>query len=501
LRALRCNRLVLLGEDFVDDDRFAKIVAVAKTNGQNLYDGERIRIFRGRDLRCARLAGADLRLADFSEANLSGAILRGAHLEGSGFVGAEIAGAVLDRAQLQETSFSPAVLDLAPPQKSSLSAAVTPADTQDVTAKLLAAARLPNSSLQGAQMYRAFLDGVNLEGADLKVAQLEEASLTGSNLRGAALIGAGLRDAKLDNARLQGASLEDAWMAGASLVPAQMQGVSLQNTWMVGTNLASAVMHGAVFRQTRLEGTSFYRTQLQGALFQDARFEGALFVEAQLQGIQMLGGRTRTRLPGSAGALRDSIVSGSFLWRAGSMGCDLTHVVAANFEPIIEVKYPHEEPMFIAANDREISDFIARSLEDVLDKSNTAVNFSKAGLQADLRSRLSLRATAASAPIEQVWRNCVSESEARTSEGFQKLAANIYRHACYSSDINSFASGVATKGNMGRLNMWFYELKEVPVGKMFAESLLKAGEEECPYAKKLTESTREQLQHVINPGE
>lgn len=58
-----------------------------------------------------------------------------------------------------------------------------------------------------------------------------------------------------------------------------------------------------------------------------------------------------------------------------------------------EVKYPREEPMFIAANDREISDFIARSLEDVLDKSNTAVNFSKAGLQADLRSRLSLRAT------------------------------------------------------------------------------------------------------------
>jgi hypothetical protein len=136
--------------------------------------------------------------------------------------------------------------------------------------------------------------------------------------------------------------------------------------------------------------------------------------------------------------------------------------------------------MFIAANDREISDFIARSLEDVLDKSNVAVNFSKAGLQADLRSRLSLRASAASAPIEQAWRNCASESEARTSEGFQKLAANIYRHACYSSDINSFASGVATKGNMGRLNMWFYELKEVPVGKTFAESLLKAGERNVP---------------------
>ena len=55
-------------------------------------------------------------------------------------------------------------------------------------------------------------------------------------------------------------------------------------------------------------------------------------------------------------------------------------------------------------------------------------------------------------------------------------------------DINSFASGVATKGNIGRLNIWFYELKENPVRKMFAESLLKAGDEECPYARKLTES-------------
>jgi hypothetical protein len=272
---------------------------------------------------------------------------------------------VLDRAQLQETSFSPAVLDLAPPQKSSLSAAVTPPDTQDVTAKLSAAPRLPNSSLQGAQMYRGFLDGVNLEGADLKVAQLEEASLTGSNLRGA-----GLRDAKLDNARLQGASLV-----------------------------------------------------------------------------------------------------------------------------IIEVKYPREEPMFIAANDREISDFIARSLEDVLDKSNVAVNFSKAGLQADLRSRLSLRASADRAGMEKLRKRIRSPHVGALSKIGRKhlqtcvllVRYQFVRERC--SDQREYGSSqhvvLRTQGSSGRQDV----RRVAPEG----------GREECPYAKTLTESTREQLQHVINP--
>jgi|KBSSwiStaDraftv2_1062776.scaffolds.fasta_scaffold54535_2 uncharacterized protein YjbI with pentapeptide repeats len=479
------DRLVLLGEDFVDDAKFDKIADVAKTNGQNLYDSERIRILRGRDLSCARLAGADLRLSDFTEANLSGAILRGAHLEGSRFIDAEIAGAVLDRAQLQKSSFSPP--------------AATP-DTQDAMAKPLAAARLPNSTLQGAQLQGALLDEVNLEGANLRAAHLEGASLASANLRAAALIGARLRETKLDKARLQGASFNNASLVGASLVSAQMQGVSLRGALLLGTDLASAVMHGAIFERTRLEGTSFYRTQLQGALFQDARFEGALFVETQLQGVQVLQYDQKTRSL-RAGAVHDSIVSGSFLWNAGSIRCDFTHVGSLNFEPIIEVRYSGEESFLTPATDREISGFIARSLEDVPDKSNAAVYFSKARLQDDLISRLNLAASATSAPIEQAWRNCAGESEARTPEGFEKLTANVVRHACYSPDINSFARGVATKGNRGRLNMWSYELEQVPVGRMFAKSLLEADEQQCRNAKDLTEKTRELLRYVISPGE
>jgi uncharacterized protein YjbI with pentapeptide repeats len=492
------DRLVLLGEDFVDDARYDKIVDVAKTNGQKLYESERIRILRGRDLRCARLAGADLRLSDFSEADLSGAILRGARLDGSRFVGAEIAGAVLDRAQLQRSSFSPAAASgLRRPQISSLSSTVTPPAPQDGMTKQLPPAELPNSSLKGAQLEEAFLDQVNLERADLTLAQLEKASLAEANLRGTALIGAGLGNAKLDDARLQGASLENAWLAGTSLVRAKMQGALLRNTGLLGADLESATMHGAIFEETRLQGTTFYRVQLQGALFQNARFEGTLFVEAQLQGVQV---RQQDHKTGSfrPGALRDSIVSGSFLWRAGSMRCDFTHVASPNFEPIIEARYSGEKP--IAATDREISEFIKRSLEDVPDKSNAAVRFSKAGLQADLISRLSVPASATSASIEQAWQNCARESEARKSdEDFQKLADNIVDYACRLYDMNPFASAFATKGNSGRLNMWSSELEQVPVGKLVAKSLL--DEQKCRRTESLTASTKQSLRYVISPGE
>jgi uncharacterized protein YjbI with pentapeptide repeats len=380
---------------------------------------------------------------------------------------------------------------------------VTVSDAQDVMAKPLAAARLPNSSLKGAQLYRAFLDKVNLEGTDLTVAQLEEASLMGSNLRGAALIGAGLRAAKLDHARLQAASLENASLEGTSLVPAGMQGVLLKNTWMLGADFASAVMHGAIFEQAQLAGTTFYRAELQGVLFKDASFEGALFVEAQLQGVEMLQSEWAKGRPrrASAGALRDSIVSGSFLWHAGSMRCDFTHVVSPNFAPIIQVRYSDDgKPRRIPAGDREISDFITRSLEDVPNESNPAVNFSKARLQADLISRLSPPAATASEPTEQAWRDCASESGARKDDNdFQELAANIVEYACHLPNMDPFASAFATKGNMGRLNMWVSELEKVPVGRLVATSLL--DEQKCRGAKALTEHTKLLLRYVINPGE
>lgn len=376
------DRLVLLGEDFVDDARFDKIATIAKTNGQNLYESERSATFRERDLRCARLAGTDLRLADFRGSNLSGAILRSARLQGTTFIGANLASAVLDGAQLQNTTFSLPKSPVSPSKDSQVSPSERrplgtperrPADARETDEMPLAPAQLPNSSLQGAQLFQAFLDKVNLEGADLRTAQLEEASLIESNLRGAALMDAGFGRAKLDGAQLQGASFDRGSLAQASLASAQMQGVSLQGTWMLGANLESTVMHGAIFDGTQLEGTTFYRTELQGALFQNAVFKGTLFVEAQLQRVEVLQSDYKEG-PLHAGALHDSIVSGSFLWNAGSIQCDsahITHIASPNFDPVIKAGYSDEKP--IAATDQGISDFIEGSLKDVPEKSNATL--------------------------------------------------------------------------------------------------------------------------------
>jgi uncharacterized protein YjbI with pentapeptide repeats len=510
------DRLVLLGEDFVDDARFDKIAAIAQTNGQNLYESERTTTFRERDLRCARLAGTDLRLADFRGANLSGAILRAARLRGATFIGANLTSAVLDGAQLHNTTFSLPKSPVSsskegqvgPSEMRTASAPERhPADAHHSGEMPLAAAQLQNASLQGAQLFQAFLNEVNLDGADLRAAQLEEASLVKSNLRGAALMDAGLRQAKLDHANLQGASFDRASLAGASLVSAQMQGVSLQGTWMLGTYLDSAAMHGAFFDSTQLEGTTFYRTELQGALFQNALFKGTVFVEAQLQGVQVLQSDYKAG-PLHAGALHDSIVSGSFLWNAGSMRCDFTHVThiaSPNFDPIIKAGYSGEKS--IAATDQGISHFIEGSLKDVPEKSNAAVNFSKSRLQADLISRLGPPASTVSAPIERAWRNCASESKARSHAGFQKLAANIVSYACGSPNLNQFAMAFATGTTVTAVttgatkkprSRWAFELRQIPVGKMFAKSILEMDEAQCPNVTSLTEPAKQLLRYVKN---
>jgi hypothetical protein len=65
--------------------------------------------------------------------------------------------------------------------------------------------------------------------------------------------------------------------------------------------------------------------------------------------------------------------------------------------------------------------------------------------------------------------------------------------------MNPFASAFATKGNSGRLNMWSFELEQVPVGKLVAKSLL--DEQKCRRAESLTPSTKQSLRYVISPGE
>jgi uncharacterized protein YjbI with pentapeptide repeats len=456
------DRLVLLGEDFVDDDKLAKIISTAKTNEQKLYDSERTRIFRNRDFRCARLAGADLRHADFGESDLSGAVLRGAHLEGARFAGAILAGAILDNAQLQDSSFG----------------------AREVMEKQLDEAKLPNSSLRGAQLQRAYLNGANLAGADLSGAQLEEASLEGADLRGASLNNARLRDARLDVARLQGASFKAASMSGASFNQAAMQGVSLAGARMLGASFDGAIMHGASFHNAQLHGATFERTQLHGAQFRDAVFAGAAFIEAQMQGVQIETGRS---------GFRQAVVADSFLWRAGRVQCDLSHVLNPSFESIIDVSYQRGKPVPVGASDRTIADFIDRSLADVPERSRVVADFSKEKLRTVLNDRLRTATTGVEAA--QIWESCAHKSAARTEEDFQKLVSPMVIIACQLlADPNAFVQGLANGWNRGG------SLQDVPVAKLFAKALTDENQRErCPRANNLNSKSKEVLQNVANP--
>ena len=434
------DRLVLSGEDFVDDSKLDKIIQTVKTNEQNPYDSERTRTFRGRDLRCARLAGTDLRHVDFGESDLSGAVLRGAHLEGATFAGASLHGAILDNAQLQDSSFA----------------------ARAVVEKQLAEAQLPNSSFRSAQLQRANLENVNLRGASFRFAQL--------------------RDAKLDGAKLQGALFQTAMMQGASFARAQLQGASLKNVRMTGASFKNAVMHGASFSGAQLHGVTFYRSQLQGAHFSDTVFAGTSFVEAQMQGLQIDGKR----------GLQSALVRDSYLWHAGKVRCELAHVATPNFEKVIEVQYVEDRLEPIPANDREIADFIERSLQDVPETSRFNREFSKAKLRGDLMQRLQAAPSDASAPVDPSWQDCARAAAARKSNDFARLAANIAFGVCRSpSDPNPFVKSFLEGWNIG-------DPTEFPVATLFAKTLT-GDTSQCPRATSLNEETKKLLQEVANP--
>ena len=78
-----------------------------------------------------------------------------------------------------------------------------------------------------ADLQRAALRGVKLQGAALGWADLQGASMFGASLQGAALGWANLEGANLAGANLQEASLFGAKLQGASLFGADLQGAEL----------------------------------------------------------------------------------------------------------------------------------------------------------------------------------------------------------------------------------------------------------------------------------
>ena len=483
LAGLGYDRLVLRGEDFVDDDKLKRVQAVAAENGQKAYGSERTRSFRGRDLRCGRFSGTDLRHADFSEADLTGAVLRGARLEGATFPGARLDGAVLEGAQLQEAFFGTsdelaearAVVKKSTDEKEQNREFVAPTDRAD---KELGPAQLPKAQLQNAQLRGSHLRGVNLREARLVRAQLQGANLDEADLRGALLLYAFMPNASLVGAKLQGASLQVAQAPGASFESASMQGATLVNAQMQGASLDNAKLHGAVLRGTRLQGATLRRTELHGA-FLDGSLEGALLQRTQLQGARI-------------GRVRYAVVQEPYLWRTRLLNCDMSHVGEPHFESVIDVYYPRGAPNRISADEKSVAEFIESSLAEVPETSGAVPSFSHKGLRNQLTAALS--GPSLPAGDKERWTKCVDDIKAHAEKGYGAVIESLLRYVCApAADRNQIVTAMIAAWTAD-------DLSDAPVGKAMAQALL-TDDEKCPGARTLNDQTKLALRRVISPGE
>jgi uncharacterized protein YjbI with pentapeptide repeats len=235
---------------------------------------------RGRDLKGATFAFANLPRIDFTAARLQGASFEAAKLEGASF-------ACPNRAKDRIAPETP------PPDLC----------TQLQGASFLGA-ELKGVSLKGAQLQDASLEASDLREVSLDAANLERATFYGTQLQGASLRDANLRGAQLafpqlEGANLQGAQLQGAWLDGALLQGAELSGAQLQGVYLYGAELQGATLDGAQLHGAILEGA-----QLQGASLEGAQLQGATLDRAQLQGATL-----------QAATLDATDLSGAFLWR------------------------------------------------------------------------------------------------------------------------------------------------------------------------------------------
>lgn len=213
------DRLSLPREDFVDDEKLAKIESATRERKLPAHSGERARIFRDRDLRCGNFEGADLRRVDFTGADLRGARLVRAELQGTTFERAYLQYSNLSWARLQSTNFTNA--------------------------------QLQGSEMEGAQLQSAYFDRTILQGTALSNSDFQNATIVESHM--------------------QGATLRNANFQGASFFGVQLQGADMWRSRFQGTEF---------YADSQLQATDFSDTQLAGASFRDSQLNLARFNRA-----------------------------------------------------------------------------------------------------------------------------------------------------------------------------------------------------------------------------
>lgn len=184
------------------------------------------------------MIGTDLRRATLNRANLSNARLVGAKLGSAQLVGADLRGAVLENASLTGADLGEAKLNEANLYAASLSRVIA-IGTQ------LSFANLTKTNWQGSDLSGAYLDRANLSDANLSAARL-----TGAILRSAQMQKVNLRNADLSLADLRGANLTGADFQGTILAPSK-QDPADQFVKTPAMGAQSAVVQGVDFTQVK----------------------------------------------------------------------------------------------------------------------------------------------------------------------------------------------------------------------------------------------------------
>jgi uncharacterized protein YjbI with pentapeptide repeats len=173
---------------------------------------------------------------------------------------------VLNRSDLRKVDFTGAKLNYARLERAKLQIArFGCADVVDVV-KADSCTSLQGAILDQAQMQGAYLRRTLLQGASLDGAKLQGADLQGAHLEGASLFEVQLQEAKLDGANLNDAQLTGAWLSQANLRGATLDGAQLQ-----GAILIQAYLEGAMLENAELQGASFAKARLTGASLSFAR--------------------------------------------------------------------------------------------------------------------------------------------------------------------------------------------------------------------------------------
>lgn len=402
------DRISVVGEIMVDNDKLRKIEEIGKARGQRPYQGERTRNLRGRDLRCGNLGGVDLRRADFTGANLAGANLASADLQGAVFRSSDtrlrraaLDGVLLQGASLEEADLEGASMAAAQLQNAVLDKAAmkdVKLDGAKLTDAELRGTALQGASLGSAQMQRAALKGARLEGANLREADLSGADLEEAHLERATVSMATLTGANLKLAKLMGADIVNATLRGADLSMADLTAADLQSSRLEGARMNAAQLPGAVLDDAQLDGVSLYRATLVGASARHTKFYGTVLVQVQLQGSDL-----------EDAEFDHALIENAFLWRSRRAGCKAAQVIKPRFEDAINVNFTAHtatREMLFGATPEAITEWIARTVEPLgADE--------RAKRRAALQDRFNPDTHPEATAIQNEWLECARSSATR----------------------------------------------------------------------------------------